>query len=238
MIKLIQFPSKPERASYSPFCLKLETFFKVAEVPYENQFSFSPKGTKKKMPMIDDQGELIEDSSLVIEHLKSKHKIGLDAHLTAEQKAVGRAFKWLCEKSLIDIIVHFRWNDSQNWPKFRDVIFAGAPWLIKVTVANVMAKSIKKTMYNHGTGRFTDVEKLKIFDDNLRAISDYLGTKKYFFGDKISSHDVTLFSFLVQSRSRGVVPQLEGRLEKFPNLVKLVAEIQKAYWPEWTGDGE
>jgi glutathione S-transferase len=236
MIKLIQFPNKPDRASYSPFCLKLETFFKVAKIPFENQFSSSPKGKKKKMPMIDDQGELIEDSSLVIEYMKTKHSVDLDAHLSAEQKAVGRAFQWLCEKSQIDIVMSFRWNNPENWVKFRDVIFDGAPWLIKVTIANMMAGNVKKTLYNHGIGRFNDDERLKMFEDNLRAISDYLGTKKYFFGDKICSYDVTLFSCLVQCRSRGVVPQLEGRIEKFPNLVKFVAEIQKSYWPEWAGN--
>lgn len=184
MITLIQFPKPSDGLSFSPFCLKMETYLKVASVPYENKLTVSMGGSKKKkMPMILDQGELIEDSTLIIDHLKQKHGIDLDRHLTLEQKAIATAFQWLCEKSLVDIVVHFRWNDPGNWPDFREAIFGGAPWLIKVTVANAMARSISKTLHKHGMGRFTDTKKLKILDDNLSAISNYLGAKKLFFGE-------------------------------------------------------
>ncbi len=233
MITLIQFPKSPNCLSYSPFCLKMETYLKVADVPYENKLTVSMAGSKKKkMPMILDQGELVEDSTLIIEHLSQKHGVDLDKHLTAEQRAVSKAFQWLCEKSLVDIVVHFRWVDQDNWPKFREVIFRGAPWLVKATVANIMAKSIKRTLHKHGMGRFTDAEKLKILDDNLMAISDYLGNKKFFFGDQVSTIDVTLYSFLVQVDPRGVVRQFEGVLGKYPNLEKYVAHFAKTYWPE------
>ena len=232
-IELIQFPKSPNCPSFSPFCLKMETYLKVANVPYENKLTVSMTGSKKKkMPMILDQGELIEDSTLIIEHLKQKHGVDLDKHLTPEQKAISKAFQWLCEKSLVDIVVHFRWVDQNNWPKFREVIFRGAPWLIKVTIANAMAKSIKKTLYKHGMGRFTDTEKLKILDDNLSAISNYLGAKKFFFGDQVSTIDVTLYSFLVQVDPRGVVSQFEGVLNKYPSLKKYVAHFAKTYWSE------
>ncbi|MBK8202570.1 MAG: glutathione S-transferase family protein [Bdellovibrionales bacterium] len=233
MITLIQFPKSPNCPSYSPFCLKMETYLKVANVPYENKFTVSMTGSKKKkMPMILDQGELIEDSGLIIEHLKQKHGVDLDKHLAIEQKAIAKAFQWLCEKSLVDIVVHFRWVDQTNWPKFREVIFRGAPWFIKGTVANIMAKSIKKTLHKHGIGRFTDAEKLKILDDNLSAISSYLGTKKFFFGDQVSTIDVILYSFLVQVDPRGVVGQFEGVLNKYPNLTKYVDQFTKTYWSE------
>jgi glutathione S-transferase len=238
VITLIQFPKPPGRASFSPFCLKMETYLKVAQVPYENKLTVSMSGSrKKKLPMILDQGELIEDSTLIIEHLNKKHGIDLDKNLTPEQKAVAKAFQWLCEKSLIDIIVHFRWVDPVNWPHFREVVFYGAPWLIKVTVANVMAKSIKKTLYKHGLGRFTDEEKLKILDDNLSAIAVYLGDKKYFFGDHVSAIDTILYAFLVQVHPRGVVRQLEGVRSKYPNLDQYVERFTKTYWPEFQAQG-
>lgn len=219
MITLIQFPRPEGRPSYSPFCLKLETYLKVAKVPYENQFTVSMKGSKKKkMPMILDGGELIEDSGLIIDHLKRKHGVDLDRHLSAEQKAIAKAFQWLCEKTLVDIVVSFRWTDPQNWPKFRELVFQGAPWIIKATVANGMAKSVEKTLHKHGMGRFTEAEKLVILHQNLTAISDFLGAKAYFFGDQISTIDCILYATLVQITPRDVVAQFEGVLAKYPNL--------------------
>ena len=234
MITLIQYPKPSGRASYSPFCLKLETYLRFAKVPYENKLTVSMGASKKKkMPMILDQGELIEDSTLIIEHLKIKHGVDLDKNLTAEQKAITKAFQWLCEKSLIDVVVYFRWVDPQNWPQFREVIFHGAPWFIKVTIANVMANSIKKTLHKHGIGRFSDDEKLKNLNDNLTAISNYLSSKTYFFGDQISSIDAILYSHLTQVAPRGVVKQFEGLLDKYPNLVKYQQNISNLYWPEF-----
>jgi glutathione S-transferase len=233
MITLIQFPHAKNQPSYSPFCLKLETHFKIANVPYENKYTVSMKDSKKKkMPMIVDQGELIEDSDFIIHHLKLKHSVDLDKHLSAEEKAIAKAFQLLCEKSIVDIVMYFRWVDKENWPKFRDIVFRGAPWFIKVTIANGMAKSIEKTLYKHGIGRFTEAEKLKILDDNLTAISNYLGSKKYFFGDQVSSIDVILFSTLIQVNARGAVRQFEQILNSYPNLKNYLERFRQTYWPE------
>jgi len=233
MITLIQFPKSSKCLSFSPFCLKLETYFKIAKIPYENKLATSISNSKKKkMPMILDAGQLIEDSTLIIEHLKKNHSIDLDSHLTPEQKAIAKSFQWLCEKSLVDIVVYFRWADKKNWPKFREIIFRGAPWLIKATVANIIAKSVTKTLYASGVGRFTDAEKLKILDDNLLAISTYLADKKYFFGDQVSTIDTIVFSHLVQVEPRGVVLQFEGVLEKYPNLKTYVQNFKKIFWAE------
>lgn len=237
MITLIQFPKPPNRPSYSPFCLKLESYLKVANIPYENKLTVSTKNSKKnKMPMILDQGNLVEDSTLIIEHLKNTHGIDLDQNLTAEQKSIAKAFQWLCEKSIVDIVVYFRWVDKTNWPKFREIIFHGAPWLVKVSIGNKMANSIGKTLHKHGVGRFTDIEKLQILNDNLLAISNYLGDKKYFFGDQISTIDTIIYSHLVQIDPRGVVTQFEGLIEKYPNLKKYVQNFTKTYWPEFEAE--
>lgn len=234
MITLIQFPKPPTRPSFSPFCLKLETYLKVAKIPYENKLTVSTaKSKKKKLPMILDHGELIEDSTFIIEHLKQKQNVDLDQHLSAEQKAISKSFQWLCEKSIVDIVMFFRWCDPVNWLKFREVVFKGAPWLIKATVANGMSNSIRKTLYKHGIGRFSDAEKLKILNDNLEAITNYLGNKKYFFGDQISTIDTILFATLIQIEPRDVVAQFQGVLEKHPVLVKYIQNIKKEYWPEF-----
>jgi glutathione S-transferase len=234
MITLVQFPNAKNRPSYSPFCLKLESYFRAANVPYENKLTISTANSKKnKMPMIIDQGETIEDSTIIIEHLKNKHNIDLDKHLTAEQKGIARAYQLLCEKSIVDIFMYFRWVDKNNWPKFRNVLFVGAPWLVKVTIANIMSKSIEKMLYKHGLGRFTDAEKLKILDDNLLAISSYLGSKKYFFGDQISTIDTILFANLVQVFPRNVVPQFTGMIQKYPNLLTYVSHFSATHWPEF-----
>ena len=122
---------------------------------------------------------------LFFQYLKEKYHADLDQHLTVEQKAISKSFQWLCEKSIVDIVVYFRWCDPENWPKFREVVFKGAPWLIKATVANGMASSIRKTLYKHGIGRFSDAEKLKILNEAwINTSCIYIGGNLTTLGQK------------------------------------------------------
>lgn len=186
----------------------------------------------KKMPVIKDGEMQIEDSTFIIEYLKNQHGFDLDKELTNEQKAISRSFQWLCERSLAEVVIYFRWVKSENWLKFREIIFHGAPWIVKRTVANAMAKSVAQTLYKSGVGRFSDEERLLILKSDLKALSDFLGPRPYFFGERVSTLDVIAFSFLVQTESRGVVKEFEGLLGSFPNLKSFVDRFQLQYWPE------
>lgn len=231
MITLIQFIRPKHALTLSPFCLKLETFFKMAQIPYKNKYTVSTSNTqKKKLPVIMDDGVMIEDSSLIIKYLTEKYHVDLDKNLTTEQGAIGKAFQWLCEKSIVDIIVYFRWVDQKNWPLFRDVVFTGAPWFIKATVGNAMSKNIKKTLWEHGIGRFTDDEKMQILRENLTSISNYLGDKKYFFGNQPTTIDCVLFGVLSQLKDFHFVPQFKGLLLGYPNLYKYIENMTQSYW--------
>lgn len=233
MITLLQYPHPQNHPSVSPFCLKLETYFKVAGVPYQNKLTVNTGQTKrKKLPVIVDQGEMIEDSTLIIQHLKNKHGIDLDKNLTDEQRALTTAYKLVCEKSLVDIIMYFRWVDKNNWPKFREVIFGNAPWLVKATFANAASRRVNKILYGHGMGRFSDAEIIEFLHEDLKSISTYLSSKKYFFGEQPSSIDCTLFGHLAQLDRDRVVPQFKGILKQYPNLQIYVDNMFKLYWPQ------
>jgi len=234
MITLIQYPRGQKIPSISPFCLKLETYLKAAQVPYDNKLTVSTaKTSKKKLPVILDDQKLIEDSSFIIEHLQQKYQIDLDKDLTNEQKAVTQSFKWLCERNIVSIVMWFRWADEKNWPLFREQIFAGAPWLVKVTIANKMANKVKKDLWGMGIGRFTDAERIHILRQDLKSLSDFLGDKKFFFGEKIHTLDIIVFATLAQIEYSSVTPQLAPLLLEFPNLQKHVHKIMQTYWSDY-----
>src|SRR5829696_6683909 len=78
----------------SPFCIKLETYLRIAEIPYKlGKFSRgdAPKG---KVPYIHLDGTFIGDSHLIIEELErrlaAEGKPALDSGLSAHDVAVGR----------------------------------------------------------------------------------------------------------------------------------------------------
>ncbi len=93
----------------SPYPVKLETFLRMAEIKFETDFDM-PMSSKGKSPWITFNGEDIADSQFSIERiLKDLPEANLDAHLSAEEKAVARAFRSLCEDNLYFCVLSMRW---------------------------------------------------------------------------------------------------------------------------------
>ena len=88
-IKLFQFPRMFAIPNLSPFCCKLETWLRIAQIPYEVVDTPDPrKGPKGKLPFIEDAGLRIADTSIIVDHLIRTRGIDPDAHLDAQQRAV------------------------------------------------------------------------------------------------------------------------------------------------------
>ena len=71
IVYLVQFPVSPYIRSISPFALKLETYFRLKNVPYEPVYSqkFSTKG---QTPYIELNGKQIPDSNQIIQELEKR----------------------------------------------------------------------------------------------------------------------------------------------------------------------
>ena len=89
MIRLYQFAPAFGLPNASPFCMKLETYLRMAGLPYElvnsGDVLRAPKG---KLPFIDDGGTRLADTSFIIEYLKGRYGEPLDASLTPAQRTV------------------------------------------------------------------------------------------------------------------------------------------------------
>jgi glutathione S-transferase len=84
MITLFQFPPAFNVPNISPFCLKLETFLRLAGLEYHVQHVMDPrKGPKGKLPFIKVDGEVIADSEVIIQALQRRYALDLDAGLDA-----------------------------------------------------------------------------------------------------------------------------------------------------------
>ena len=84
---VVQFPDLWGR-NVSPFGLKLEAWLRLADIPYTVEPSTDlGKAPKGKLPYIRDEGRLIGDTTLIIEHLKSSRGIDPDAGLDERERA-------------------------------------------------------------------------------------------------------------------------------------------------------
>ena len=86
MIKLHQ----PRRAfglpNPSAFCVKLETYLRMADISYELVYGEPREGPKGKIPWIDDDGYLLGDTTFIIDYLKKTYGDPLDARLSRKER--------------------------------------------------------------------------------------------------------------------------------------------------------
>jgi hypothetical protein len=61
MIRLYQFARVWGTPNLSPFCCKVETYLRIAGIPYEVVSAIPPSAPKRKLPYIDDDGTAVSD---------------------------------------------------------------------------------------------------------------------------------------------------------------------------------
>src|ERR1043165_4080442 len=101
----------------SPFVLKTEVQLKLAEIPFAKARAMPKDAPKGKIPYIDDDGEIVTDSTFIREHIERKYDLDLDLGLTRDMRARAWAIERMLEDHLYWAILHLRWADERNFAK-------------------------------------------------------------------------------------------------------------------------
>ena len=96
-VYLAQFPPSPRVRSISPFALKLETWLRLAKIPYQNVYTRKFSRASHTIPYIELNGEQISDSNRIMERLRSQFSADLDLGLTAVQEATDHGLTSMIE---------------------------------------------------------------------------------------------------------------------------------------------
>jgi len=198
MIDLYKFGTIGPVSDPSPFCVKLEAYLKLAQIPYETRSGMkylraSPKG---KLPYISDEGKIVADSSFIISYLKEKYPVIPGDDLDNQQRATAHAFIKMIDENLYWTLVHARWGQEDNWLILKDIFFGSLPFPLKLFIPDMVRKNVLKGLKSHGIGRHSDAEIVEIACRDLQALSDYLGDKPWFFGDRPGTLDATAYGIL------------------------------------------
>ena len=102
-----------------PFCIKLETYLRMAGWGYEWQRSDFRRAPKGKIPYVSLDGELVGDSQLIMQRLeRSRAAAGqatLDAWLDDRQRAIGHSVRRMLDEATYFALIHLRWTDDGGW---------------------------------------------------------------------------------------------------------------------------
>lgn len=236
MIKLHQFARTWGIPNLSHFCCKLETYLRLADIPYQMVKSIPTKAPKGKLPFIEDGNQSIADSDLIIQHLKQAYGDKLDADLTPSEKAISLSMQRLLEDHLFWITMYTRWHYTEdNWKVNKKAIFSYFPPLIRDVVAAVYRVLIRRQIHGHGIARHSHEEIFQLGRHDIDALSDFLGNKPYFMGQKPTSLDATAYGFLVNTLVCPIESPVKEYARSKQNLVDYCQRISSEYYPELNG---
>jgi glutathione S-transferase len=215
--------------------MKLETWLRMAGIPYEVaafDLAASPKG---KVPYIEDEGTLIGDSTLIIEHLTTKYGRDVDEGLSSAERAVSLAFRRLLKENSYWVITQTRYADEANWSIYREMIMQllvpNHPREIQEQAADGFRSLILGQFKGHGLGRHSRDEVYRIGIADLKAVADYLGDKPFFMGEKPTLADATVYGYVANL----IAVPMESPVKQYglsrPNLTEHLKRMQNRFFP-------
>lgn len=231
MLKLYQFPSLWELPNASPFCMKLETYLRMAKIPFEAVTVFNPrKNPKGKLPCICVDGKKIADSGLIIDYLQQKYGDTLDHHLTQEQKAAALPLRRMLEEHLYWIMVYSRWLDERYWKISEDVFFAHLKGPLRYFIPKLVRRKLCSDLRQQGIGRHSTTEIYQLGIDDLQALSVFLAQHPFCMGNEPSSVDACVYAFLANILQPPIPSPLQDYAKSQKQFLAYCERMQQRFY--------
>ncbi|HCR1523199.1 TPA: glutathione S-transferase C-terminal domain-containing protein [Pseudomonas aeruginosa] len=233
MITLFQFPAAFNVPNASPYCLKLETWLRLAGLEYQVKVVSDPrKAPKGKLPYVRIEGEAIGDSEIVIRTLGERYGVTLDAGLDARGKGWTRAITRLCDEHLYYLMLYFRWFDEDSWRVLKPVFFGSLPFGVRDAVAWAMRRKVRATLRAQGLGVHGRDELLAFARDDLDALDGLLGQVPYYGGEHPCSADAAAYGILANLIEATLDIPLSHVARGYPRLVAYCERMRERVWSE------
>merc|ERR1740123_95367 len=184
----------------SPFVTKLMAFFAYHKIEYVIDTTMSQHFYTTKMPWITYKNEHKPDSNLIIEWFKSQSdfdNLDMDKHLSKDQLVQSVAYKSMIEDGLLQVMGYRRWFDKKNLAIYWPMLIGK---MLNPLMASILLQTLKgqidKNLWNLGIARFTEQQVYQKGEDLIETVVQAIGDKKYFFGETLSSLDITIYSMI------------------------------------------
>lgn len=243
MVYLYQFSRTPVVPSLSPYCLKVETWLRLAGVKYENvDHKMKYRSKKGQLPFIELNGEEIADSSVIIKELAQKFGKDLDVGLSNADKNVSHAMISMIENHLFWVLMWWRTKHTDNMIK-------GYKMNLQHSLGTRIPNSILNFFFRFGYGRkglrkvkaqgvgvHKPEEIMEFGQNDLKVLSETLADRPFFFGDEPTTLDIVAFANLAQIYfiDKEMPFQLRDYMqESCANLAGHVNRMKERCFPDW-----
>jgi len=231
-IRLFQFPRRFDIPNLSPFCCKLETWLRIAGIPYEVVDTPDPrKGPKGKLPFIEDAGMRIADTSIIVDHLKKTRGVDPDARLDASQRAIALLVQRTLEEHYAFVLAYTHLVRDEGFRHTRDR-FDSVPAIVRPLVLRSVQGQIKKALWQQGILRHSDAEIVELALRDWRAVLEVMSEGSFFFGDEPTGIDAVVFGALATSVLTPIESPIRDFLRSQPACVAYAVRMRTRFFPE------
>jgi len=231
-IKLFQFPRRFGIPNLSPFCCKLETWLRIAQVPYEIVETPDPrKGPKRKLPFIEDAGARIADTSIIIDYLKETRGVDPDARLDDSQRATALLVQRTLEEHYAFVVAYTHLVRDEGLQHTR-ARFDPVPAIIRPLVIRAVQRQIRKLLWQQGILRHSDKEIIEAGLRDWRAVLSVMSDGPFFFGDEPAGIDATVFGTLATTVLTPIESPIRDFLGSQPACVAYAERMRARFFPE------
>jgi glutathione S-transferase len=217
---------------FSPFVTKTEVQLKMAGLAYRKLQAMPAASPKGQLPFIDDDGEVVADSTFIRAHIERKYKVDLDAGLDARERAQAWAIERMIENHFGGAMAYTRYLIAENFAKGPACWFDRAPEAMRGGLRADLQKRVTEHLRIAGIGRHSPEEIVELGDRSLSALSLLLADKPYLMGDRPRGLDATAFGALAGVLTPYFDSPLRRRAEGYANLVAYVERMMGLYFPE------
>lgn len=233
MIHLYQGPRAWGLPNVSQFSVKVETYLRLAEIPYEAISTDPRRAPKGKLPWIEHDGRAIGDSGLILEHLKARFGDPLDAHLTAAERARGHLVRRMLEESTYFVSLYARWMEDENFAQVSRVLFAALPAPVRLIAPPLVRKRVKSALLAQGYGRHRPEEVYALGLRDLEALAEVLADAPFLLGERPTSYDCTVYAALAGLIVPPLPSPLQAAARAEPRFGAYVERMQSRAWAGW-----
>jgi glutathione S-transferase len=230
MITLHQPPPVWGLPNMSPFCVKLETYLRMAGIEYKVGSVNFKHAPKDKVPYITDGDRVMGDTGFIVDYLKEKYGDKLDAKLSAEDQAKSLVMRRMIEEHQYFVGAWLRWHEKESFVYVAAVFKRMLPPVIGGFILKKIRESFLGEIKAQGVGRHTREEIIQLARDNLSAISILLGDKSFYLGNEPTSVDATLYGFLIQVLWTPWDSPVKTYAQSLPNLNAYCERMKNRYW--------
>jgi glutathione S-transferase len=231
-IKLFQFPRMFGIPNLSPFCCKLETWLRIAQIPYEVVDTPDPrKGPKGKLPFIEDDGVRIADSSRIIDHLVRTRGVDPDAHLDAGQRSTALLVQRTLEEHYAFVLAYTHLLRDEGFRHTR-TRFNSVPAIMRPLVSSMVQRQIRDLLWKQGILRHSDEEIVEAALRDWRAVLAAMSEGPFFFGNKAAGVDAIVFGTLATTVLTPIESPIRDFLRSQPGCLTYAERMREQFFPE------